>query len=327
MAKHRAGQGKKKNRDPKGPKLRDMLRASDWNIHEPANKDELKVARVYVNYGIESGVSLEGDLIRIANRRKFPVVAGDLVYTDGRTVEGVMPRGKVLARYAEESGVRLLASHLDQVGIVCSASNPPFQETFVDRYMVYCRIVGLPLFLVMNKMDEADPGITQRLEPIRAAGVDVIYLSALTGKGFAELRKRLAQGITVLSGMSGVGKSTIINRVLRDDELIPTQELTKYGRGRHTTTAAEAYEFKDTLLIDTPGIKIFGFIGVEPDQVQGGFPDIAEISAGCRWPGCMHRKEQDCAVKTAVEEGRLHPMRLRAFHELLEQVEAQRSQG
>ncbi|MCC5874660.1 MAG: ribosome small subunit-dependent GTPase A [Candidatus Sumerlaeia bacterium] len=300
-----------------------MLGAAEWNTFEPPNKDELKVARVYVNYGIESGVNLEGALVRIANRRKFPVVAGDLVYTDGNTVEGVMPRGKVLARYAEESGIRLIASHLDQVGIVCSASDPPFQETFVDRYMVYCRIIDLPLFIIMNKMDEADPEIQKRLEPIQAAGVDVIFVSAISGRGFPELRKRLARGITVLSGMSGVGKSTIINRVLRDDEMIPTQELTKYGRGKHTTTAAEVYDFRETLLIDTPGIKIFGFLGVDPTQVQHGFPDILALSEKCEWGGCLHQREQGCAVRAAVEQGDLHPMRLRAYTEILEQVQDQ----
>lgn len=311
----------------RGGKLRNMLGASEWAVYEPPNKDDLRVARVYVNYGIESGVNLDGGLIRLANRRHLPTVAGDLVYTNGRTVEGILPRGRVLARYADEGGIRLIASHLDQAGLVVSASDPPFQETFVDRYMVYCRITGLPLFLVVNKMDEADDTIRKRLEPIRDAGVEALFVSAITGEGFDILEERLSRGITCLSGLSGVGKSTIINRLMEDDDYIPTRELTKYGRGKHTTTASEAYEFGDGLLIDTPGIKKFGFLGVEPHQVVLGFPDIVEIGRGCEWEGCLHRREQDCAVRRAVEEGTLHPHRLTAFHELLAQVEEQCGAG
>ncbi len=297
-----------------------MLQASDWAVLEPPNKDELQIARVYVNYGIESGVNLEGDFIRLGNRRDMPTVAGDLVYTDGHTVQGILPRGKVLARWADFGGVRLIASQLDQVGLVVSASTPPLHEGFVDRYLVYCRIVDLPLFIILNKMDEAEEDILERLEPFAAAGVDIYPTSAITEDGFDELAERLEKGITVLSGLSGVGKSTIINALL--DEEIPTQEISQATkRGRHTTTAAEAYDFDETLLIDSPGIKKFGFIGVSKDQVIKGFPEFVPYTGNCKFDDCRHMDETGCAVVDAVDEGKIDERRYEAYCDLLETIE------
>lgn len=316
MARH----DKEKNRH-KPRKSRDLLTAGDFGIHEPPNKESLKIARVFVNFGIESGVLLDGVLKRIGNRRQYPTVSGDLVYTDGNTVEGILPRGKVLARYADEGGVRLIASNLDQAGLVLSASTPPLHEGFVDRYMVYCRIVELPFFIVLNKMDEAEPGIVERLKPFQDAGVDLYCTSAQTGLGLKALGKRLERGVTILSGFSGVGKSTIINMLL--DEQIPTQEVSaSTKRGRHTTTAVEVYEFGDTLLIDSPGIKKFGFIGVGPEQVIKGFPELAVYTSQCEFENCVHGSEKGCAVRRAVEEGRLDRRRYESYMELLESIGA-----
>ncbi len=304
-------------RNKKKAKLRSLLGGSEWGVYEPPNKDSLKIARIYVNYGIESGVSLDGELIRLSNRRHLPVVAGDLVYTDGRTVEGILPRGKVLVRYADEGGVRMIASHLDQVGVVISASTPPFHEGFVDRYLVYCRIVDLPLFIVANKMDEPEPDFLERVEPFVAAGVDVYPTSATTEEGLKALSKRLSRGITLLSGFSGVGKSTLINSILGEE--IPTQEVSpSTKRGRHTTTAAEAYELGDTLLIDSPGIKKFGFIGISAAQILRGFPELAPYADKCRFEDCRHVDEKGCAVVEAVDEGLVDERRYISYVELLE---------
>jgi ribosome biogenesis GTPase / thiamine phosphate phosphatase len=305
-------------------KLRDMLSAAEWAVYEPPNKDELAVARVYVNYGIECGAYLEGDLVRLANQRHLPVVAGDMVYTDGRTVLGIQPRGKVLARFADEGGVRLIASHLDQVGLVCSASLPPNHEGFIDRYLVYCRIVDLPLFIVLNKVDELDEEEASKVLAFEDAGVDIYPTSAITGKGMKQLEKRLKQGNTVLSGLSGVGKSTIINWLL--DEDIPVQEVSQATRrGRHTTTTSEAYELGDILLIDTPGIKKFGFLGVPRGDVIKGFPEFLPHAGGCRFDDCQHLEEEGCAVRQAVETGELDERRYRAYADLMETIEEEQA--
>lgn len=308
-----------KRRKDRPKKLRDMTKASQWAVVEPPNKDELKVARVYVNYGIESGVNLDGEFIRLGNRRRMATVAGDLVYTDGRTVEGILPRGKVLTRYADKGGVHLMAAHLDQVGLVASASLPPLHEGFVDRYLVYCRIVDLPLFIVLNKIDEEQGDIRERLRPFEEAGVDIYPVSATEGDGMEDLCERLVRGITVLSGLSGVGKSTLINTLL--DEDIPTREVSHATKkGRHTTTAIEAYDLADTLIIDTPGIKKFGFLGISRSQVIKGFPEMQPFAGDCRFEDCQHYKEKGCAVKDAVKEGRIDERRYHAYVEMLKTI-------
>lgn len=302
-------------------RLRNMITAPEYAVYEPPNKDQLQIARVYVNYGVESGVELNGELKRVLNRRNLPTVAGDLVYTDGNIVEGILPRGKVLARYADEGGVRLIASHLDQVGLVVSASKPPIHEGFLDRYLVYCRIVELPLFIVLNKMDEADPGAVERLKPYTDAGVDLYTTSAEKGLGLKALARRLERGITVLSGLSGVGKSTLINALI--DEEIPTQEISlATGRGRHTTTASEVYEFGKTLLIDTPGIKKFGFIGVDQSDIVRGFPEFEPFLGQCAYDDCTHMHEDGCAIIAAVEEGLIDERRWQSYGDIIESLGA-----
>lgn len=300
-------------------KLRNLLTAADYAVYEPPNKDELKIARVYVNYGVESGVNLNGTLKRLLNRRNLPTVAGDLVYTDGNVVEGILPRGKVLARFADEGGIRLIASNLTQVGLVVSASKPTTHEGLIDRYLTYCRITDIPLFLVVNKIDEREPGYVEGLKPFVDAGVDLYLTSATEDVGLKALGKRLARGITVLSGLSGVGKSTLINALLEEE--IPTQELSHAtGRGRHTTTAAEAYEWEKTLLIDSPGIKKFGFIGVERSEVVKGFPEFAPYLGQCHFDNCEHIDEKGCAVRAAVDEGAVDERRWLSYVDLLDSL-------
>ncbi|MBI1293131.1 ribosome small subunit-dependent GTPase A [bacterium] len=311
-----------KNRKPAANqkrKLRNLMTAADYAVYEPPNKDQLQIARVYVNYGVESGVELNGVLKRLANRRNLPTVAGDLVYTDGNVVEGILPRGKVLARYADEGGIRLIASNLTQVGLVISASKPTTHVGLIDRYLTFCRIADIPLFLVVNKIDELEPGFVEGLKPFVDAGVDLYLTSATTDKGLKALARRLERGITVLSGLSGVGKSTLINALLEEE--IPTQEVSgATGRGRHTTTAAEAYEFGKTLLIDSPGIKKFGFIGVGREEVLKGFPEFEPYLGHCHFDNCEHTIEEGCAVRAAVEAGEIDERRWESYTELLDNL-------
>ncbi len=303
--------GKSRRRRPDS-----LLKATEWGIYEPPNKDSLRVARVLVNFGVESGVLLDGEERRLANRRHIPVVAGDYVYTDGEVVEGVKPRGKVLARYAEEAGVRLVASNLDQVGVVCSASLPPLQEGFLDRYLVYCRIVELPLFIVLNKMDEAREGVLGRVQAYRDAGVDIYTTSALEETGLDALEQRLRRGDTILSGLSGAGKSTLLNALLDLD--LPVGEIsTATGKGRHTTTAVEAFPLGDHLVIDSPGIKLFGLVGVPPEDVVKGFPEFEPWAEECHFGDCRHLGEDGCAVRAAADEGHIARLRYENYCSLL----------
>lgn len=300
--------------------IRDLHEAGDADIFTPANPEELKQARVLANYGMESEVLLDGEEVRLTNPRRASPVACDEIWTDGRSVLGIAPRGKILARFVEKSGVKILAAHLDQAGVVCSASLPPFHPDFVERYLIFARISELPLFIVLNKMDEAEPGVMEKLDWFREAGVDIYPVSAMSGEGMDALAERLKRGNTILSGLSAVGKSTVINKLVPDAD-IPTQSVgEKTKRGRHTTTTSRAYPFHGVFLIDSPGIRRFGFIGIKREEIKKGFPDFEEYAEECRFTDCLHAEEEGCAVKAAVESGEMPEARYESYRSLLDLI-------
>ena len=257
--------------------------------------------------------------------RELALAVGDRVTFDpakGLLVD-VLPRRTQLARLRSFGRPRpqVIAANVDRLAIVTSVASPPFRSGAVDRFMLAAHAGGHESLLVVKNL--ARLGDHAELdEAIRAYAriVPLFPVSAAQGRGLAELREALAQGVTVFAGHSGVGKSSLLN-ALEPELRLETGEISpKWDRGRHTTSRAAYLRLANgAVVIDTPGVREIGTGPIDPDSLGAVYPDIALLAAACRFRDCRHRAEPDCAVRRAVEEKRLSPARLAGYHRLLEE--------
>lgn len=245
-------------------------------------------------------------------------------------VRGVAPRRTRLSRPGHEHDrldEQVFAANIDLLVIVTAAANPPFRPGLVDRYLIAAEVGGVDTVICVNKMDLVDQEPPE-LADYERLGFRVIRTSCTSGAGLEELRALLRGKLSVLSGHSGVGKSSLLN-ALDDDLEVHTQEVSGVSqRGRHTTTASRLYRLEGEIrIIDTPGIRALGVWGISPPEVAWFFPDLAELGAGCRFRDCSHTHEPDCAVTRAVEAGRLTPWRYDSYLRIRQSLEAEQEGG
>lgn len=243
-------------------------------------------------------------------------------------IEKVLERTSALRRPRDFKRDQVLCANVDRIVIVVAAFDPPYKRQFIDRLIVGCERDELAPLLVVNKVDLCDAPYRELVEEDCQVYGDLGYpsllVSAETGEGLDALLAALQVGISAVVGPSGVGKSTLLNRVCPGLEL-PTGEVSEVdGRGRHTTTAAQLVRLPvGGFVIDTPGVRAFGLWDVGPDDLLRGFRDVAEASAGCRFNDCGHGNEPGCAVKAAVEAGEVDEERFASFRKLKEEIEAE----
>ncbi len=228
----------------------------------------------------------------------------------------------------------ILAANLDRCVLVVTVNYPETSTTFIDRFLATAEAYRIPVHLVFNKTDlytEEDLSYLDALCHLYTSiGYPCHRLSARTGEGMEELLDLLRGGITLFSGHSGVGKSTLIKAILPDAE-IKTGEISAYhNKGMHTTTFSEMFslpvsdggkEGANGYIIDTPGIKGFGTFDMEKEEIGHYFPEIFQASANCRYSNCTHRHEPGCAVLDAVEECRISQSRYTSYLGMLEDKE------
>jgi len=258
--------------------------------------------------------------------RETSLAVGDRVSFDPvrKIVIEVLPRRTVLARRRSFGKQReqVLAANADRLAIVTSVSSPPFRSGAVDRFLVAAHAGGLEAILVVNKLDLLAPG-EPLPDEIRAyeSVIELFPVAAKTGAGIEPLRARLADSTTVLAGHSGVGKSSLIN-ALEPELRLQTGEISKYDRGAHTTSASTWLRLAGgAVVIDTPGVREIGTGPVDRDLLGPVYPEIALLSADCRFRDCEHKSEPKCAVRAAVEAGTLPAARLSNYHRLLDEVD------
>ncbi len=227
------------------------------------------------------------------------------------TREGVITRG-----YRNRQQV--LAANVDQVLIVSALAEPGLKLGLVDRYIVSAEIGGVRPIVVLNKADLVDmAGFQWVVGLYTQLGYETVVTSAADGRGIDRLRGLVSQGVTALSGQSGVGKSSLLN-VVQPGLNLKVREVSDWTfKGKHTTTSAELIDLEHGgFVVDTPGLRQFELWGVVPGELEAYFVEFRPFIPHCRFPDCSHTHEHSCAVKDAVYWGQIHPGRYDSYRKL-----------
>ena len=243
---------------------------------------------------------LVGDFVRITRQG------------DKGVLEALLPRNNAFIRPA--------VANIDQLVVLASCAIPVTEPFLIDRVLAIAQLQNVPALVVVNKDDLAP---AQPLAEIyRRAGVPVLVTSAETGEGIEALREALAGKLSCLTGNSGVGKSSLLNRACPQLQLPVGEVSEKLGRGRHTTRHIELYSLgSNTFVADTPGFSAFDTERMElvhKEQLQYAFPEFAPYLGHCQFPDCAHRKEPGCAVRKALAEGKIGQTRYSSYERLYE---------
>ncbi len=272
---------------------------------------------------------------RLRGRVKFktsgttPVAVGDdvVISIAGRqngAIEEVKKRRSVLSRPAvgREDMEHVLAANIDVLMIVVSVSEPPLRPGLIDRFLIAAQMGNLTPAIVLNKVDLGPiADFDDIIETYQDLGYDFFVTSAVDETGLEDLRAFLKKHRSIMAGHSGVGKSSLLNKLLPGIKL-KTAEISKAsGKGKHTTSHIELFELPSGgWVIDTPGIKVLGLWLLEREKLDLYYPEMLRYRQECRFTGCSHISEPDCAVKTAVEEGNITDLRYNNYCQIYESL-------
>lgn len=240
-------------------------------------------------------------------------------------IKDVLPRSNYVIRRSTNLSRQnhIIAANVDMAYLVVSLYFPEVKLPFLDRLLVTCEVYGIPATIVMNKVDLYRKEATEFVEDFhriyQAAGYRVLETSTLTGEGIDALREDCRGRICLFSGESGVGKSSLIKAL--DPALDPKigSISTAHLQGKHTTSLYEMYPLSGGgYLIDSPGLRGFGLVSLEKEEIARYFPEMLKLSENCRFVPCTHTHEPGCAVKAALEDGSLAPERYNSYLGMLE---------
>jgi len=277
--------------------------------------------------------SLRGNLKTQETGYSNIVAVGDqvIISRDGSesgVIETVLPRRSVLARpHGRVLSLRqIVVANVDQVLIVASWREPHIWPELLDRYLIAAQRNDLEAILCINKVDLIEDRVAfdSIVQPYSDLGHRLVLASAVSGEGIDELCVILGESATVLAGLSGVGKSSLLTAVQPDLDL-QTGSVAEgglfRGQGRHTTTQSSLWRLENGgIVIDTPGIRSFGLAGITQSELAGWYPEMASLSGNCRYADCMHLNEPECVIKAAVESGQVSQLRYKNYAEILESL-------
>jgi len=264
-------------------------------------------------------------------RSTNPVAVGDVVTivpgADGQTalIEDIEDRRNYIIRKASNLSKQshIIAANVDMAALVATIAHPETSTTFIDRFLASAEAYRVPVLIVFNKTDLYKEAERKQLDDVltlyRNIGYTCLACSAENGDGISELRTALQGKTTLLSGNSGVGKSTLLNLLVPDADAKTAEISVVHDVGMHTTTFSQMFFLPEGgTLIDTPGIKGFGTFDMEREEVSHYFREIFSTSDGCRFGNCTHTHEPGCAVLQAVAEGRIAESRYTSYLSMLE---------
>lgn len=219
----------------------------------------------------------------------------------------------------------IVAANIDQSLLVVTLKEPRTSQGFIDRWLVTCEAYHVPAVLLFNKSDlyrkKEEERFVEWKKMYEAVGYRLIRLSVHTGEGLDEVKQLLAGKISLLSGHSGVGKSSFLNALLPDLRL-KTQDVSGWsGKGIHTTTFAEMFDLASGRIIDTPGMREFGLVDISRQELSGYFPEMRALAGLCQFNNCLHLEEPGCKVKEAVREGQIATARYESYVSILGSIE------
>jgi ribosome biogenesis GTPase / thiamine phosphate phosphatase len=284
----------------------------------------------------------QGDFMECRIKGKFrikgikstnPIAVGDVVDYEldetsdvvTGTITNIHDRKNYIVRKSVNLShqMHIIASNVDYVFLLITINNPPTTTNFIDRFLVSTEAYGIETILVFNKIDTFDDAMLDEqlyLQYIyEQIGYKCLRVSAKENKGIDTLKEMMQGKVSMFSGHSGVGKSTLVN-ALEPSLDLKTKNISEQSKqGQHTTTFAEMYDLSfNAKIIDTPGIKGFGIVNMEPAEISGYFPELFKLKDQCKFNNCLHKDEPKCAVKEALEKDQISWSRYNSYLKILE---------
>lgn len=263
-----------------------------------------------------------------------PVAVGDVVVFEEEekgndvVIKSVEDRHNYIIRVSphNRNQKHIVAANLDLALVMATIAEPRTSQGFIDRFLLSAEAYHIPAIIVVNKIDLLKEKHKHQLaewkKMYEAAGYEIMPIVAKDINSIHELKEKLQGKTTLFSGHSGVGKSTLINQLIPGIQLKTTEVSDWSGKGQHTTTFAEMFELPDCgKIIDTPGVKEFGLIHFDKEELAHYFPEMKQLMHDCKFNNCMHVNEPNCAVVKAMEAGQLSPERYYSYRTILDTIE------
>ena len=286
--------------------------------------------KVLVN-GEEVDARLRGKIRTLNLKSTNPVVVGDQVILDVNDdeylIKSVIDRQNCIVRKSNKLSkqYQIIAANIDRAFLIVSPAKPHTPQGFIDRFLAAAEAYHIPVTILLNKSDlDSKKAMLHRehlMELYPSIGYEIQNVSFLDSDDISQIQKSIGSQCVLLAGNSGVGKSTLINAILPNSNQKVSAISSSYHKGRHTTTFAQMFlGDQGSKIIDTPGIKDFGMVQTEPNQVSHYFPEMRSRLSECKYSNCLHTEEPDCQILKAVENQEIAVTRYVNYMSILEEV-------